>query len=452
MAKFLLTVWPIAGHYIPNLSIAHALRERGHEVSFYTGTRIKAIVEGEGFRFFPFLRVNEKLVDQVFYSNPISSSGWKKWLEQRDKYRKFLVGMLQEQVMDLDDVLAEWKSDVVVCDPAMWAPCLCLHETHRVPVAIFAYIPVCLLPGANVSPPGMGLPPPRNWWRHIQARVAGAAIRLLTTDIRREANAVRKQNGLQPLRITVMELQGLMPLYLVAGSPEFDYNRCDLPDSVHYIGPCFPNRSTDEAPPAWLDALPRDRPWVHVTEGTVHVQKPFVLQAAAKGLADLPVQVIMATGTHRKPAEIGLEPIAPNIRVERWVPYDHMLPHTGVVVTTGGSGTVMSALMAGVPLVVIPTEWDKPANAQRVVDAGAGLRLSPRRCTPGRLRSAVEAVLRDPTFRRNAQRMAKTFRQCGGPPAAAKLLEGLAISSANNPKSYLLQGIEATKYSGGRYL
>ena len=138
--------------------------------------------------------------------------------------------------------------------------------------------------------------------------------------------------------------------------------------------------------------------------------------------------------------------------MERWVPYDHMLPHTGVVVTTGGSGTVMSALMAGVPLVVIPTEWDKPANAQRVVDAGAGLRLSPRRCTPGRLRSAVEAVLRDPTFRRNAQRMAKTFRQCGGPPAAAKLLEGLAISSANNPKSYLLQGIEATKYSGGRYL
>ena len=66
--------------------------------------------------------------------------------------------------------------------------------------------------------------------------------------------------------------------------------------------------------------------------------------------------------------------------------------------TTGGAGTVMAALHAGVPLVVVPTEWDKPENAQRVVEAGVGVRLAPHLCTPTRLRSAVEHVLSEPDF------------------------------------------------------
>ena len=43
--------------------------------------------------------------------------------------------------------------------------------------------------------------------------------------------------------------------------------------------------------------------------------------------------------------------------------------------TTGGPATIMAALRAGVPLVVVPTTWDKPDNARRVVEAGVGVRL-----------------------------------------------------------------------------
>jgi MGT family glycosyltransferase len=430
MAKFLLTVWPIAGHSYPNLAIARALRDRGHEVAFYTGSRIQGLVEGEGFGFFPFQRVDEGLVDRVFYSDPISAATLRQKLDQRKKYRDWLIGTLPEQVEDLQAILSRWKPDVLVCDPALWGPYLVLEEIHKIPVAIFAYIPACLLPGPDAPPPGLGLPPPRDWKRRVQATVGGAAIRLLTVDIRRSANAVRKQYGLEPLCMTVTELAGKMPLYLVAGTREFDYNRRDLPPSVHYIGPCLGYESTDGPPPAWLQELPRDKPWVHVTEGTVHVQKPLVLQAAARGLGDRAMQVIMATGTHRDPADLGLDPVASNITVQRWIPYADMLPHTDLVVTTGGAGTVLSSLIAGVPLVVIPTEWDKPENAQRVVEAGAGVRLSPRRCTPKRLREAVEMVLREPSFRRNAGRLAESFSRCGGPSEAAGLLERIIPSSA----------------------
>jgi UDP:flavonoid glycosyltransferase YjiC (YdhE family) len=86
---------------------------------------------------------------------------------------------------------------------------------------------------------------------------------------------------------------------------------------------------------------------------------------------------------------------------------------------------VLAALRAGVPLVVVPNEWDRPENAQRVVEAGAGLRIAPDKCTPERLRAAVNRVLSEPSFRKNAQRLATAFSSCGGPERAAKLLERL---------------------------
>ena len=49
MARFLFTTWPIPGHVYPQIAIAQALRERGHESAFFTGDRVAQIVEREGF-------------------------------------------------------------------------------------------------------------------------------------------------------------------------------------------------------------------------------------------------------------------------------------------------------------------------------------------------------------------------------------------------------------------
>jgi MGT family glycosyltransferase len=167
---------------------------------------------------------------------------------------------------------------------------------------------------------------------------------------------------------------------------------------------------------------------VHVTEGTIHVEKPTLLQAASRAFANRPVELVMTTGRHRDPAELDLGPPAPNVRVERYVPHSDLLPRTAVLVTSGGSGTVMKAVTAGVPMIIVPDGWDHPENAQRLVEAGAGLRLERERCTSKRLRAAVERVLSEPSFRENARRLAAGFARCGGSDRAAELLEGLAPS------------------------
>lgn len=233
--------------------------------------------------------------------------------------------------------------------------------------------------------------------------------------------------GLGPLGRSVAAATADLPLYLVPSIPELDYDRRDLPPSVHYVGPCVWNRRSAEAAPMWLDALPTDRPIVHVTEGTIHRRDPFVLRAAAQGLARLPVHAVLTTGPQRQPREVDLGRLSPNIQVEQWVSHADLLPLCSALVTTGGAGTVMASLQAGVPLVMVPTHWDKPDNAQRVVEAGAGIRLAPERCTAARLREAVEELLWNPRYRANAHRLARELAARPGPDGAAALLERLVV-------------------------
>jgi len=222
-----------------------------------------------------------------------------------------------------------------------------------------------------------------------------------------------------------------MPLYFVPSMREYDYNRQNLPPSVHYVGPCLWDNPGRLPAPEWLRQIPSDRPLVYVTEATVGTDEPFLLKTAAQAFRDLPAQVVMTAGKQRNPAALNLGVLAPNMRLESYVPQSDLLPRTSVMVTVGGSGGVLAALKAGVPLVVVPTEWDRPENAQRVVEAGAGIRIAPERCTAETLRAAVERVLREPSFRTNAQRLAQACARYGGPAQAAELLEGLASKTVS---------------------
>jgi UDP:flavonoid glycosyltransferase YjiC (YdhE family) len=75
------------------------------------------------------------------------------------------------------------------------------------------------------------------------------------------------------------------------------------------------------------------------------------------------------------------------------------------MITHGGHGTVMKALIAGVPLVVVPLGRDQPDNAGRVVYAGAGIRLR-RNASASTLQTAIGRVIEDPRYRAAARRMA----------------------------------------------
>jgi MGT family glycosyltransferase len=127
-----------------------------------------------------------------------------------------------------------------------------------------------------------------------------------------------------------------------------------------------------------------------------------LLQRAADALGQLPVRGLVTTGPAVDPAVIS----APdNVTVTRWVRHADVLPHCSAVITHGGHGTVLKALIAGVPLIVVPLGRDQPDNAGRVVHAGAGIRLR-KNATVTALQAAVSQVTEDPRYRAAARHMA----------------------------------------------
>ena len=436
MSKFLFTVWPFAGHLHPAIAVGNALKARGHQIAFYTGASVRSVVEQEGFEFFPFQRVDEERVTAITFSEfPYTPSLLRRLRNARrtgDKFREWLLDTIPSQVDDIDGVLSEWRPHALVTDFAFWSPILVLRETRQIPVAVLSVLAACFLPGPDVPFWGLGWPRPRNTRMRLRSQIFAKASRLLSIGFRRQVNAVRRKYSLSPLDCTVTEYIGRMPLYLVPSIREYDYNRRDLPPSVQYVGPCLWDNPDRVRSPDWLTRMRGDQPLVYVTEATVGTSQSFLLKAAARALADMPVQVVMTTGKQRNPAELGLGVLSANIRIERYVPQSVLLPKTAAMVTVGGSGGVLAALKAGVPLVIAPTEWDRPENAQRVVEAGAGLRIVAEHCTPERLRAAVERILSEPLFRKNAQRLADACARYGGPARAAELLEDFSRAAAGD--------------------
>jgi MGT family glycosyltransferase len=425
MSRFLFTVWPLTGHVYPNLSIARELAAMGHEVAIYTGAKYRELVESEGFRHFPLQKVDEAHIDEMFMSHRGIQGAKTPW-RRRAMWRECVLDTIPAQLEDLDAVLTSWSPQVIVCDATMWAPFLVLHESRHIPVAIFSLIPACHLAGPQGPVMGIPMPRPVTAWQRQRARVLRVLSDFFLREIRQRADEFRRQAGLPRLTCTPTNHGGLMPLYLVPGSPEFDYERTDLPRSVQYVGPCL-WKGKDEALPDWIAGLPADQPLVYASEGTVHLE-PRVLRAVAQGLGGLPIQVIMTTGKHRDPStlDLGVRPLPPNIHVRQWVPLNALIPKLSAMVTIGGPGTMMAAIEAGIPVVIVPFAWDHPEAGWRLQASGAGILLQPHDCTPGNMRRAVERVLADPSYRENALRLAGTFTRLGGSPEAARKIAALA--------------------------
>jgi MGT family glycosyltransferase len=431
MSRFLVTCWPFTGHLLPQMSIAVALRERGHDVAFYSGEAARALVEGEGFELFGFERLDQ---ERAFRAMRAVDTGARRRRPGGGRLlpilRDWLVETIPDQLADLGPVLEGWRPDALATDLSLWAPIVVLRDREPVPVALSSTFMGPLIPGPDAPAFGFGLAAPRTRRARLTSSAITRMTELMATPLRRRIDEIRAANGLPELGESVNRYTARLPLYLVGNIRGLDYDRRDLPPSVHYVGNCvwYP-----PAPPGvgeWLKAIPADRPWVHVTESTLAYGDPFLLRLAIDGLGEQPMEVIVTTGVQREPSALGLGALPANVHVARWLNHGDLLPRCSAVVTVGGKATILAALEAGVPLVLVPTSWDKPDNARRVTHAGAGLRLSPRRCTPATLRAAVNEVLTEPRYGAAAQEIAARLAAAPGPAGAAALLERLATAGA----------------------
>jgi UDP:flavonoid glycosyltransferase YjiC (YdhE family) len=97
--------------------------------------------------------------------------------------------------------------------------------------------------------------------------------------------------------------------------------------------------------------------------------------------------------------------VPPNVRVEQFVPQATVLPSCAAVISHGGSGTLLGALAAGVPLVLLPQGANQFENAWRCERIGVAAALFPEQATAPAITAALDAVLGEPSYREAAARV-----------------------------------------------
>ncbi len=369
------------GHFVPLMPVASAAESRGHTIAFGCGPSMVSTVEAAGFVVFP-MGTDSASPPQRIPLRPLDTA--RAAQEFRDRFARRAA---QDRAPRTIGLCSEWQPDVLVCD-----------ETDF---------------GAMVAAERLGVP-----YATVLVLAAGSWVR---AELVGEAlDELRAEHGLPP----DPELE-MLRRYLVLSPfpPGFRDPAHPLPATAPSFCPLVPEAAGDP-PPAWSSMLP-GAPGVYFTLGTVfNTESGDLFTRVLAGLRDLPVKVVVTVGHHIDPEELGPQPA--NVHIERYMAQESILPHCSLVVSHGGSGSVIGALAHGRPSVLIPMGADQPANAARCVQLGVARVLDPIGATPDTVRTAVSAVLEDPGYRRAAERIRDEFAALPGPAHTIGLLERLA--------------------------
>lgn len=380
------------GHLDPLLPIAAAARAAGHTVAFACSRSMAGAVEAAGFALVEDAPAERGHPIPVPDAAPPSASpgpllAVDRAREELDLRVKFAGDGARRGAARVLRVAADWHPDVIVCDETDFGAVVAA-ERLAIPCATV----IVLAAGGMLRPD-----------------VVGAVL-----------DEVRDEHGLGPDPGLTRVRGGLA---IDPAPPGYRDPADPLPDAsvrVALVRPVVAGGS----PPPWHPVRP-EGPAVYVTLGTVFpLESGDLLRRVARAFADHPGDVLITVGPDVDPASLG--PIEPHVHVERHVPQGWIFPHVALVVSHGGSGTVLGALAHGRPMVLLPMGADQPWNGDRCAAIGVGRVLDPVRSTSSKIRAAVQAVLGDPAARAAAQRFRDAMLAMPGPDVAIEAIEHLA--------------------------
>ena len=233
---------------------------------------------------------------------------------------------------------------------------------------------------------------------------------ILSFDIR-PINKYRRHKRLRTLKNLWEVISG--DLNLLVDIPEYGPTK-DLPSNYSYIGPIM--WEPEVQVPDWLDSLDPERPTLYFTMGSTG--NPSFFEQAIEIFGNSKYQCVMTTA-----GMVELSDIPDNFYVVDYAPGSKIMEKCDIVVCHGGNGTIYQAMSKGVSIIGIPTMHDQEFNMDRVVDLGIGIHLSELKFQPSHLEIAVEKILSNKSYKKNALRYKKILESYNGPHKGAQLIE-----------------------------
>ena len=409
------------GNVPPELSAVRRLVERGHVVTVLADDSVAAEVRATGARLRPWVKAPNRS-DRRPGNDP--ARDWEcrfPWQLIERLVATLFVGPAPAYASDVRDAIADSRPQLVICS-MFCLGAMVAAEGAGLPFDVL-FPNVYPLPAKGLPPFGIGLKPARGAVGQVRDRVLNAFIeRLWDGKGLAGLNALREQHGLTPL-VHFLDQVRHARRQLVLTSAEFDFAAV-LPPGARYVGPVLDD-------PVWAAGLPwtppgGNDPLVLVAMSSTFQDQIDCLQRVADALGTLPVRGLVTTGPAIDAST--LRP-RPNVTVVARAPHRQVLPHAAVVVTHAGHGTVMKALAAEVPMVLLPHGRDQADTAARVTSRGAGVALK-RTASPAVIAAAVRRVLQNGSYRVSARRLGDAVRREAKSDALVRELEDIPDADA----------------------
>ncbi|WP_116198872.1 nucleotide disphospho-sugar-binding domain-containing protein [Amycolatopsis circi] len=168
----------------------------------------------------------------------------------------------------------------------------------------------------------------------------------------------------------------------------------------------------------------RERPRVCVTWGHTIAKvdaERFPVGRIADAAAELDVEVVVAVSANQRAL---LGPLPESVRVLVDQPLEEILARCDLLVGHGGAAGILTALRAGLPMLLVPQLPDHAGHSARVAARGAGTVLGVEEL-PG-VKERIERLLPDSSVeRREARAVAEEMRAQPAPASAVTSLTAL---------------------------
>ena len=198
---------------------------------------------------------------------------------------------------------------------------------------------------------------------------------------------------------------------IVYTSPQFQPCSETFSEKYAFVGPSIR--------PAQSEIRKTREKLVYISMGTVNNDMLPLYRNCVDALKDTGYQAILSVGNQVDISQFGKLP--EGIAVYPSVDQIAVLEKADVFLTHCGMNSASEGLYFGVPLVMLPKTTEQGGVAARVEQLGAGIIL--KKTSPAAIREAIQTVLTDSQYRKNAAKIAESFRSCPGAKGAADKIE-----------------------------
>ena len=266
-------------------------------------------------------------------------------------------------------------SDVITVCGGMAAELLGLPWVELCPHPLY-------LPSKGLPPLGSGLAPGVG----MRGRLRDSMMRRLTARSLRQGE---RQRSVARAGIGLPPADPGPALRLIATLPALEVPRPDWPDKAVVVGPLHfePTSEVLAVPPG---------------DGPLVVVAPSTATTGALGMAEVALGSLVPGEALPTGARVAVSRLrGPDLEVPPWAAVglgrqDELLRRADLIICGSGHGIVAKALLAGVPLVLVPGGGDQWEMANRVVRQGSGRLIRP--LSSGALIDAVREVLGSPSY------------------------------------------------------